>query len=151
VAGVTLTRIPESIVTVALAVAVLSALETAVTVTVLGVGTVGGAVYKPPVEIVPWVASPPVTLLTSQNTEVSVGPATEARNCTVALTATVADGTFNVTVAAAVVPVVLWQPEKAMAKTASHPIQKIFRLIPMPPIPIKFMYPIPHLHQRCKR
>jgi hypothetical protein len=140
VAGVTLTRIPESIVTVALAVADCTALETAVTVTVLGVGTAEGAVYKPVVLIVPWVESPPVTLLTCQMTETSVGPTTVARNCCDAPTATVAEGMFNVTVAAEVVPVVLWQPEIATAKAASHAIQKVLRFIPMPPVPIAFIF-----------
>jgi hypothetical protein len=140
VEGETETRIPESIVTVALAVADCTALETAVTVTVLGVGTAEGAVYKPVVLIVPWVESPPVTLLTCQMTDTSVGPVTVARNCCDAPTETVAEGRFKVTVAAAVVPVVLWQPEITIAKAASHPIQIVLRIIPMPPIPIAFIF-----------
>jgi hypothetical protein len=56
----------NTVVTVTLAVAdfVLSATETAFTVTVAGFGTAAGAVYRPDVEIVPTVEFPPVTLFT---------------------------------------------------------------------------------------
>ena len=45
-----------------------SAWLVAVTVTVDGVGTAGGAVYSPAAEIVPTIALPPATLLTLQVT-----------------------------------------------------------------------------------
>src|SRR5713101_7416141 len=61
-------------VTVALADLVVSACDTAVTVTVFGLGTAAGAVYRPAVEIVPTVALPPVTPFTCQVTAVFVVP-----------------------------------------------------------------------------
>jgi hypothetical protein len=57
-----------------------SAADTAVTVTVAGVGTVIGAVYTPPVEIMPTLAFPPATPLTLQLTAVFVDPVTNAAN-----------------------------------------------------------------------
>jgi len=62
---------------------VVSAWETAVTVTVAGFGTVLGAVYKPPVVIVPTVAFPPATPFTCQFTAIFVVPVTVAVNCCV--------------------------------------------------------------------
>ena len=70
-------------VTVADADFVVSACETAVTVTVPE-GAVAGAVYKPEVEIVPTVVFPPVVLFTCQVTAVFVEPVTVAVNCCVA-------------------------------------------------------------------
>ena len=64
------------------------ACETAAMVTVDGEGTVAGALYKPVVSIVPWVASPPVTPLTCQMTAVSAVLATEAVNFCVPETGT---------------------------------------------------------------
>jgi hypothetical protein len=75
----------EEAVTVTLADAdfVVSACDTAVTVTVAGLGTAEGAVYSPDVEIVPTVESPPVTPLTCQVTAVLEVPVTVAVNCCV--------------------------------------------------------------------
>src|ERR1700751_2933557 len=50
----------------------------AVTVTLAGLGTADGAVYRPEVEMVPCVESPPVTLLTCQVTAIFVEPVTVA-------------------------------------------------------------------------
>jgi hypothetical protein len=61
-----------------------SAADTAVTVTVLGVGKAAGAVYRPAAEIVPVVEFPPVTPLTCQVTAVFVVFVTVAVNCNVA-------------------------------------------------------------------
>jgi hypothetical protein len=72
------------IVTVVEAVDAESAAETAVTVTVLGVGNVAGAVYRPAAEIVPVVEFPPVTPFTCQVTAVFVVFVTVAVNCNVA-------------------------------------------------------------------
>src|ERR1700756_5415798 len=72
---------------------VVSACETAVTTTVLGFGRTAGAVYRPPVVIVPTVAFPPATPATSQFTAVFVVPVTATLNGTVCPTTTdVADG-----------------------------------------------------------
>jgi hypothetical protein len=57
-----------------------SAAETAVMVTVAGVGTLIGAVYTPEVEIIPTVALPPAMPLTLQFTVVFVEPVTVAVN-----------------------------------------------------------------------
>jgi hypothetical protein len=63
--GATVTRIPESIVTLAVALIELFAWLVAVTITIAGFGTVAGALYKPVVEIVPTVAFPPTILFTA--------------------------------------------------------------------------------------
>ena len=68
------------IVTVALAKLVEFAALCAVTVTRL-VGTLDGAVYKPPAEIVPTEEFPPTIPLTSQFAAVFVVPETVAVNC----------------------------------------------------------------------
>ena len=51
--------------------------------TLAGFGRSAGAVYRPPIVIVPAVALPPVTLLTLQVTIVFDVPVTEAVNCCV--------------------------------------------------------------------
>src|SRR5919108_5931357 len=79
------------IVTCAEADFVASAWDTAVTVTVTGLGTAPGAVYRPELEIVPTVALPPVTPLTCQVTVVLLVFCTVAVNCWVPPVATVAD------------------------------------------------------------
>ena len=71
---------------------VVSACETAVTVTVAGLGTAFGAVYSPPEEIVPVELLPPVTPFTCQVTAVSEVPVTVAENCRVDPTLTVFEG-----------------------------------------------------------
>ena len=58
-----------------------SAWAIAVIVTAAGLGSAEGAVYRPEVEIVPCVESPPVTLLTCQVTVAFVEPVTVAANC----------------------------------------------------------------------
>jgi hypothetical protein len=75
----------EEAVTVALADPdfVVSAWDTAVTVTVAGLGTAEGAVYSPEVEIVPTDEFPPVTLFACQVTAVLEVPVTVAVNCCV--------------------------------------------------------------------
>ena len=74
---------PPEAVTVSAAVADLveSAWAMAVTVTLAGLGTADGAVYRPEVETVPWVESPPVTPLTCQVTAKFVVPDTVGVNC----------------------------------------------------------------------
>jgi hypothetical protein len=68
-----------------------SACDTAVTVTVAGLGTDAGAVYKPELEIVPTVALPPTTPFTCQVTAVLLVFCTLAVNCCVAPAVTVAE------------------------------------------------------------
>jgi len=80
-ATVTVTTGVAVIVTVALSDFVESATETAVTITAAGFGTPTGAVYRPVTEIVPLVASPPVTPLTCHVTDVSEAFATVTVNC----------------------------------------------------------------------
>ena len=58
--GVITIVVPKTMVKVAVAVLVGSAWETAVISTCAGLGTVGGAVYRPVEEIVPRVALPPI-------------------------------------------------------------------------------------------
>jgi hypothetical protein len=90
-AGLTTTGRPEFVmVTLAEPIWVVSCCETADIVTLLGVGTTAGAVYKPAVEIVPTVALPPTTVLTSQFTLVFVALVTVAVNCWVCLVCSVA-------------------------------------------------------------
>jgi hypothetical protein len=73
------------IVTLAEAVAVGSASETTLTVTVAGVGTAAGAVYTPEFEIAPRVESPPACPFTCQNTVSFAAFFTVAWNDTVEL------------------------------------------------------------------
>jgi hypothetical protein len=73
-------------VTVADADLVVSACETAATVTDAGLGTAEGAVYSPEVEIVPTVELPPATPFTCQVTAVLEVPVTVAVNCCVLAT-----------------------------------------------------------------
>ena len=79
--GDMVTVIAGRIVTVVEADLVESAWDTAVTVTVAGVGTLAGAVYIPEVEIVPVVELPPVTPSTCQVTAVLLVFWTVAVNC----------------------------------------------------------------------
>lgn len=58
--------------------------ETAVTVTVAGLGMVLGAVYNPPEVMVPAAALPPGVPFTCQVTPVFVVPVTVAMNCVLA-------------------------------------------------------------------
>src|SRR5438876_896764 len=88
---VMLTAVADVIVTWAEADFVASAWDTAVTVTVPGLGTTAGAVYSPELEIVPTVALPPVTPLTCQVTAVLAVFCTVAVNCWVPPIATVAE------------------------------------------------------------
>ena len=69
------------IVTVATALFVESAALVAVIVTVLGLGTADGAVYRPEVEIVPICEEPPVIPLTLQTTAVFDVFESTAVNC----------------------------------------------------------------------
>jgi hypothetical protein len=81
-----------------------STTDTAVMVTVAGVGTVIGAVYTPDAEIIPTVALPPAVPLTLQFTAVLEAPVTVAVNVWVIPTVTfmVAGETDTVTGAATV-------------------------------------------------
>lgn len=79
------------IVTCADAVLLGSACETAVTLTVAGFGTLAGAAYIPTEEIVPRVASPPLTPFTCQVTAVLAALETAAVNCCVLPVCTLAD------------------------------------------------------------
>jgi hypothetical protein len=98
-------------VTVAEALRAVSAWDTAVTVTVLGDGTVLGAVYSPLESMVPTVVFPPATPFTCQLTAVLLEKVTDAVNCCVEVTATevlegLTDiGVATVTVASAVLVV----------------------------------------------
>jgi hypothetical protein len=80
VPGVTETEIAGTRVTCAEPDLLVSAADTAVTVTVAGEGTMAGAVYRPELEIVPTVELPPFTPLTCQVTAVFVVPVTVAVN-----------------------------------------------------------------------
>src|ERR671923_1004148 len=84
---------------------VASACDTAVTVTVAGLGTTAGAVYRPELEIVPIVALPPLTPFTCQVTAVLLVFCTIAVNCWVPPAATVAEvgEMVTLTVVAAVI------------------------------------------------
>jgi hypothetical protein len=86
VAGVTTTGSPEFVmVTLAEPILVVSDVKIAETVTLLGVGTTAGAVYKPLVSMVPNVALPPLTPLTCHVTAVLLVPVTVEVNCCVCL------------------------------------------------------------------
>ena len=74
------------------------ATETAVTVTVAGLGMVLGAVYSPVALMVPTVALPPATPFTCQVTAVFVVPETVAVNWSVAPGLTVEEAAVTVTV-----------------------------------------------------
>jgi hypothetical protein len=78
-------------VTLAEAVFVGSADDTAVTVTVAGFGNCTGAVYSPLPEVVPTLGFPPTTEFTCQVTADEVASATVAVNCTDWRSATLAD------------------------------------------------------------
>ena len=82
---------------------VVSACETAVTVTVAGFGTVPGAVYRPELEIVPVAVFPPVTPLTCQVTAVLLVFRNIAVNCSVPPVLTVAKVGKIVTLTGAVI------------------------------------------------
>src|SRR5215472_11282544 len=71
------------IVTLAVDVLVVSAVDMPVTVTLAGLGTVAGAAYNPEAEMVPTIVLPPVIPLTCQVTPVLVVLVTVARNCCV--------------------------------------------------------------------
>src|ERR1700746_2592913 len=80
---VTLTAVAAVMATGAEADFVVPAGDTAVTVTVAGLGTAAGPVYKPEPEIVPTAALPPVTPFTSHVTAVLLVFCTVAENCCV--------------------------------------------------------------------
>jgi hypothetical protein len=88
---VTLTALAAVIVTGAEADFVVSAWDTAVTVTVAGLGTAAGPVYKPEPEIVPTVALPPITPFTCHVTAVLLVFCTVAENCCVRPAVTIAE------------------------------------------------------------
>jgi hypothetical protein len=88
--------VPE-ISTVAEADLVVSATLCALTETEPPEGTLAGAVYSPPLEIVPTVELPPATPFTFQLTEVLVVPLTVAENCWLPFTCNAALVGFNET------------------------------------------------------
>ena len=98
--GVTVTATCCAIVTVADPWSALLAAETAVTITVAGLGMVPGAVYKPLALMLPTVVLPPVVPFTCQVTAVFVVPETVARNCLVVPGLRVAAAGVTVTVMA---------------------------------------------------
>ena len=77
------TEIGAFTVTLALADLLVSAAESAVTLTVFGLGAVAGAVYRPLWLTVPIVLLPPTTSFTFQVTDTFVLPVTVAVNCCV--------------------------------------------------------------------
>jgi hypothetical protein len=89
-AVVGLTAMGKATTTLAVPVWVESAAEIAVIVTVALAGTEDGAVYRPLLEIQPYVVLPPVTPFTCQVTLLLLVPDTLALNCLVAVMATVA-------------------------------------------------------------
>src|SRR6266404_1358161 len=94
--------------TLALADFVLSAWLVAATVTVVGLGTTLGAVYKPVAEIVPRVLLPPATPFTDQFTAVLEDPLTVAVKLWVPLVKTVADEGATLTETAGSDPTVIF-------------------------------------------
>ena len=96
--GVTVTAICCATVTIAEPESDAFAEETAVTVTVAGLGIVLGAVYNPVDVIVPAAALPPGAPFTCQITAVFVVPVTVAMNCVLAPGLTVAVAGVTVTV-----------------------------------------------------
>jgi hypothetical protein len=95
-------------ITVAMAEPILveSATDTAVIVTVAGVGTVMGAVYTPDAEIIPTVALPPAVPLTLQLTAVLEAPVTAAVNvCVIPTVTLMVAGVTDTVIGAATVTV----------------------------------------------
>jgi hypothetical protein len=145
VVGLIATVTPEATVTVALAIFVESALL--VPVTVWG-PVAAGAVYSPPVDIVPVVELPPLTPSTAHCTPVLVLPETVEVNCCVPFTFTVADvgliemltdDAVTVTLALAVlvesallVTVTVWLP--AAAGAVYNPLLEIVPTVEFPPL-----------------
>ena len=115
--GESWTRTPESRVTVAVAVAFVSALLVAVTVTVFGLIICEGAVYRPLESIVPQPVPLQLVPVTLQLTVISLGPLTIAENCWVPPKVTTACSGERVTVVVVLLPP---QPERIPAsKTAN--------------------------------
>jgi hypothetical protein len=115
-----------------------SACETAVTTTVEGFGNADGAVYRPPVVIVPTVGFPPGTPATSQFTIVFVVPVTVAVNGTVCPTTTdVAEGN-TLTVMPVEFPLVL--EDGLLLQPAFHKIARVRNSFPVRPIIIPRMF-----------
>ena len=127
VVGVTVTVMPDSIVTVAVAVALVEACEIAVMVTALGFGTVGGAMYRPVESIVPIVAFPPVIPLTSHVTFslLLAVLTTAASNCTLPPTDTVVLVMLRVTAGALELGVPLLQPPAAQESMSPESLPKL--------------------------
>ena len=87
------------------------------TVTVAGLGTAAGPVYKPEPEIVPTVALPPVTPFTCHVTAVLLVFCTVAENCCVPPVATAADKGAIVTLTGICVGAVDSPPQPEVSKT----------------------------------
>jgi hypothetical protein len=96
--GVTVTATCCAMVTMAEPESTVFAEETAVTVTVAGLGITLGAVYSPLAFIVPTVELPPAVPFTCQVTVVFAVPVTVPKNCFVAPGLTVTDAGVTVTV-----------------------------------------------------
>jgi hypothetical protein len=91
-----------------------------VTVTVLGVENVVGAVYNPVVEIVPVVAFPPTTSSTSQVTLVFASPDSRQVNCSVPPNPTIAVVGVMLTVMVSVDLELLLPPHEMQQRTTSE-------------------------------
>src|SRR6266478_10010366 len=106
----------------------------AVTTTVEGIGNADGAVYRPPVVIVPTVGFPPATPATSQFTPVFVVPVTVAVNGTVCPTTTdVAEGN-TLTVIPVGFPLLLLLEDGLLLQPALHKIARVRNSFPVRPI-----------------
>ena len=123
-------------VTVAVALDAETAAETAVTVMVLLVGKMLGAVYTPEVEMVPVAAVPPVTPLTCQRTPVLTLPWTVAVKALVLpsvteavfglmLTVTTEAVTFTVTPFPVMAPGLGWRTAKTKFPTVADPLTEM--------------------------
>ena len=100
-----------------------------VTVTVLGVENVVGAVYSPVVEIVPAVAFPPTTSSTSQVTLVFASPVSRQVNCSVPPNPTIAVVGVILTVMVSLdVELLPLPPHEMQQRTASEQINRKTRL-----------------------
>jgi hypothetical protein len=112
---------PELSVTGTFAEDVPFAWATHVTVTVLGVENVVGAVYSPVVEIVPVVAFPPTTSSTSQVTLVFASPDSRQVNCSVPPSPTIAVvGVILTVIVSLDVELLLLPPHETQQRTATE-------------------------------
>jgi hypothetical protein len=101
-----------------------------VTVTVLGVENIVGAVYSPVVEIVPVVEFPPTTSSTSQVTLVFASPDSRQVNCSVPPNPTIAVVGVILTVMVSVdLELLLLPPHEMQQRTVSEQTNRKTRLL----------------------